>query len=736
MDTYAELFNEPSIDENDLDDPELLQQLEILSSGVPKKQAPKKQVPEKELANKQVPKKESLTMEDYTDLMDDKNIDVDLDEADLQDPHLLGELSKLSGNDTEDTPPPLLTQQEAQQQAAHYQQLALAAKKQGDKQMALDYLRQSKAISREYSESIQTSEPIPAAVEEEARHSIHSKAKREPTLPPPAAATATVTMSTSISTPPPPPTPVSLEKAQKLLALVAKRQKEYKQAAIHYKTLGNSSAAKEMIQHSKELLRLGVQINQGRISDFDTVERSILPAPPMDLGRGPISIPSSYPNVALHSPESQLNDQIAICHRLSLQHTAHTAYVGYSKSLKENNVYDQLEKALVADRLLMTSQDTLPSFHYEQVEYTYTHTIDSIPANQMELRIIKASGLPTLDIATVLEPYVTYDFGGWPPENSPQSALGKGETGVKRDTEPVFDVAVPVPISRTSRVFLRYLQRKKLVLEVWHNKYSLGVFRRPVSLGKVTLPLDRLLTKTSLQGDFDILDSGRKKTGGKLSIALSVREPLAGSDTVKKTEPWLVVDGTGDFTLNLLVSTGLVPAHRRTTAIAVSHSSPPPSPLSEQTQAQAQAQAQAQVQTQTQTQTQASPFLNNTSHTPNTVLEEAEEEHNSVDSLVSNMVLEHEIKCVEAALAKHSNESLIERQQALAIKMNMLVIQVQTGMLDMETYLASVQTRMERDRQLAVIFKQHGKLGLAKEALLRKKMMQQELEEAREAMES
>lgn len=102
------------------------------------------------------------------------------------------------------------------------------------------------------------------------------------------------------------------------------------------------------------------------------------------------------------------------------------------------------------------------------------------------------------------------------------------------------------------------------------------------------------------------------------------------------------------------------------------------------------------------------------------------------------MVLEHEMSAVDAAIASgqsdKSKDDLIDRKQALEIKMNMLVIQVQTGLLDMETYLQNVQKRMEADLKLALIFKKHKRLDLAKLALVRKKIMQNEIDEARAAM--
>jgi hypothetical protein len=122
----------------------------------------------------------------------------------------------------------------------------------------------------------------------------------------------------------------------------------------------------------------------------------------------------------------------------------------------------------------------------------------------MEFKIMRATSLPTLDISTKLEPFVTWDFGGWPPENTAQAAMNKGETPVVSGINPEYDFSIQIPISRTNRLFTRYLQRKKLTIEVFHNKYTYGVFRRPTSLGKVVTPMDRLLTKSSISGIFDV----------------------------------------------------------------------------------------------------------------------------------------------------------------------------------------------------------------------------------------
>ncbi|KAI9023819.1 hypothetical protein CLU79DRAFT_748331 [Phycomyces nitens] len=735
--------------DSDLDDPDLLNQLQALSAlGGPKqvKKTPKRTVDM------------HVDIDAYAALADEKDIEVEFDESDLNDPNLLSELSQLSGGNhtipmeigdtipedaASDVDNQAISPDEVQQQISHYQKLALAAKKQGDKQLAITYLRQSKALAQKYpdlSKPTTISTTLPPS---------------EPSLPPPEPTLPSPPPPPEPSLPPPPPpkdirppeppivptretsptTPRQDEsqetqaQTRQLLALIVKRQKEYKEAGLHYKKLGNMTVAKEMIRQSKELLRIGVQLNQGKIGDLDALEKSIVAEPNMDLGDGKIRTLNPVTNslVSTKQLEAQLNYQIDVCHNLASQHATPTTS---SKLLCESNVFHQLEKALAADLVVLSSDSTTPPFHFEQVQYTYKNSLDHIPANQMEFKIGKATGLQTLGVATVLEPFVTFDFGGWPPENSDQAALGKGETGVQKGTEPDFDFSVQIPISRTNRAFLRYLQRKKLVIEVWHNKYSYGLFRRPVSLGKVQLPMERLLTKTSIAGDFDILDGGRKKTGGQIHIEVNVKEPLGGNDIVKRSEQWVIIDGFRHPTLQLLAAAGLVSGDTGAIVSSVTASATAAMPATTPASI-----AAAAIPTpHTPPKTAPVSAVQDTKEPTNAVLEEAIEELNNTESLVSNVVLDFEIKKVDAALARQTTDALLDRKQQLEIKMNMLIIQVQTGMLDMDTYLAAVQTRMDRDRQLAVLFKQHKRLDLAKEALMRKKLMQDELTEAREAM--
>ncbi|KAI9257469.1 hypothetical protein EDC94DRAFT_614519 [Helicostylum pulchrum] len=789
-------------DDLDMNDPDLLKQLQELSSSTPK---PKP----KPLPKKPQVQAMEIDIDSYAALAQgDDDIHVDLDENDFSDPHLLNELSSLSSgthrqpnqnvselinmgftqdqavkaldmfdNDLEraanylfDSPTDMdtttedyhRTEQEQekessdpcywQEKALEYKKLALAAKKNGDKSNAVALLRESKVYNQKYQDlleiqPVQQSEPVinptPPPPAREPTPSSPTPPRREITPPP------------REPTPPPPtpsppqPTAQDLKKVQELLGKVVTLQKQYKEAALHYKGLGNSSATKQMIRTSKVLLQTGLKLKNGDITDLRLVK---LPdAPNMTLGDGKIrQVSEATSGVGINSYqqiESQLTYQINICHNLSIQNGISGQKKGSSKILSDSqDNYTKVEHALSTDlvslRSYQSNNQNIPSLHYEQVNYTYKNILDNIPDNMMEFKIIRAISLPTLDISVNLDPFATWDFGGWPPENTAQAAMNKGETPIVTGVNPQYDFSIMIPISRTNRLFTRYVQRKKLTVEVFHNKYTYGLFRRPVSLGKIVLPMDRLLTKASISGVFDLLDSSRKKTGGKIEIQVNLREPLTGEDIVKRSERWLVLDSFGSTASQCMALAGLTVdgPYTNPNAPQLESSSAVNSPVVNSLV------PQEEVAEESPRPAVSTPLKSRVSSPDTTAIDTeetselklAEEEFNSVDNIVSNMVMEHELGLVNAGLASKqsakSKEDLMDRKQALEIKMNMLVIQVQTGMLDMNTYLENVQKRLESDRRLAIVFKKHHRLDLARAALVRKKIMQVELDEARTAM--
>ena len=114
----------------------------------------------------------------------------------------------------------------------------------------------------------------------------------------------------------------------------------------------------------------------------------------------------------------------------------------------------------------------------------------------------------------------------------------------------------------------------------------------------------------------------------------------------------------------------------------------------------------------------------------------------SVDLLVSNLVIQHEIDTVNAQITTFESQrktvpdDLTDRKNSLDIKQNLLVIQVQTGQLTMDKYLDQVRANITSCKKLALVLKKAGKLEEAKKALGRSKIMESEVKEVEEAMAS
>jgi tetratricopeptide (TPR) repeat protein len=323
------------------------------------------------------------------------------------------------------------------QKAQEYQKLALAAKKQGDKRKAVELLRESKAYKQKYDDVAvlaqselnndkQEEQPLPVQrdqtppLEEETVYIQQQQQQRTPTPPP--------MTSPQVSIP-----AAKLEKAQETLQQVIKLQKEYKEAALHYKNLGNLSVARQMVKTSKELLHTGIQLKNGEIFDANLPSR-----PDMSLGDGKMHqvVEQPYTNISSTSQiENQLAYQLNVSHNLAIQNSTNKKN---KMTMSNRDHFAALEHALQADVLSLkgNSSDEIPPLHFEQVNYTYQNVIDTIPSTMMEFKIIKATSLPTLDISTHLEPFVTWDFNGWPPENAAQAAMNKGETPIAQGIEP------------------------------------------------------------------------------------------------------------------------------------------------------------------------------------------------------------------------------------------------------------------------------------------------------------
>jgi hypothetical protein len=98
----------------------------------------------------------------------------------------------------------------------------------------------------------------------------------------------------------------------------------------------------------------------------------------------------------------------------------------------------------------------------------------------------------------------------------------------------------------------------------------------------------------------------------------------------------------------------------------------------------------------------------------------------SVDNLFSNDVLEAEVTRLQKL---PQDEGVTLRLQQVEAKMQILIVQVQTGRLTMEGYTEQVQKKIQEERDAAKQLVAAGCKQSAMNALRRAKIMQAELEE-------
>ncbi|CAJ0843067.1 9766_t:CDS:2 [Entrophospora sp. SA101] len=405
--------------------------------------------------------------------------------------------------------------------------------------------------------------------------------------------------------------------------------------------------------------------------------------------------------------QTQLEAQSSLCHTIA-------AHYLKSGNKKQAALYLRYKNSFKADLNSLVSYSNhdkdVPAFHYQEVSYEIENIFPELAANDMEICIERAWNLGNKEVnGNDVVAYVNWNVA-WPPEGSPGAGSGKGDTSTSdRGMNPEFNFKKRIDIVR-SRPFQRYLERKKATFEVFHYK---GFLRKSISLGKATIKLDTLLKKSEIHDVLELVDHVRKPTGGKLEIRIRLRTPYSQSEIITKTEKWLIIDEFNkDFT-NSVTS----PPKKPTT----SSSSPPPASVASSSK--------------TKEQNVSQSLITSNTEAINTGKDD-------VENIASNLVLQNEIELITnqittlEAQRKPIPEDLLDRQNELEIKMNLLLISVQTNELTMAEYIERVKASIVNCKKLALFFKKAGKLDEAKKALRRSKIMEDEVKEVEEAIKN
>lgn len=503
------------------------------------------------------------------------------------------------------------------------------------------------------------------------------------------------------------------------MEMLKQRFEQYKAAYAQYKEAGDTGQAKVTLAAIKTINELSQAIQQGK---------------PIDLSKVP---PEPFVVIVPRLDEVE-QQRLAAFAKLENEFTAQIKAVHeQAKKLKDSPLREDKQKAVDMYRrqkemmedlkVIIAARESgqpLPRHRYEvkqtQEELVFSHLRDY----EMEVGVVRCLHLPVpKEIATV-ESYVYITFP-YPKAETPQVIKSPSVT---KSLDPVYNFVGKLEIER-KKSFLRLCERKRpITFEIYHRK----LLGRDVLLGKGELSLEGLINKCEVTELVDILKpTSRKATGGKLEVCLRLRTPLQGKDVRVREEKVLVLDPTAPGPV--VAAPAPVPAttqpaqpESRSPTLPASPpstpqpavtagptaaapkspvpSTPPPKPAPKPAPASPQAGA---------------PPFNLDSYEPD-----------SVDNMISNNVLEEELRRTDLALKQSpKNEDLLDRKQQIQLKINMLQIQVETGLLTMEVYVQRLEQKIKEERAIAQLLVKSGNKEAAKQVLTRVKIMEKELTE-------
>ena len=483
--------------EEDLNDPSLLAELAELvgdeekpvpvASRAPKKAALSSRIPSPKVAEKEPVPRPAAPMEatveieiPYIPQVDEDIGELVLTDADMNDPALLNELMKVAGNDLavseeeedvalkievgssastsvvkeEQTVPESristtrnskvaaeslesklkLTNVQMLQKYVQIEKVsALNKKRAGDKDGAMESLRNAKELQKRIDELVASTSVSPVLADPDEKAVIKPKAIDSQA------------------------TPLDLEalSSEKKLALES-RCLDFKKAALSFKKAGDMEKAKEMLAVSKNIqVAIDTSNASFQLPDLPAISQSYNQSQtgPLAVAQsaastsasstrksnattGPSTNPSSTENSDLvNHLISTLDQQITLCAKLSAQY--------FSSNQKDLALdFHKRKKNLLQDKETLVSMKSLkfdPSvmpfrFHYSVLEYNIAQSNPDLALDQAEISVSKGVDITVKGEA---EAYtgVTLDFG-WPSTEAGTLPEGKFETKTAKGMAP------------------------------------------------------------------------------------------------------------------------------------------------------------------------------------------------------------------------------------------------------------------------------------------------------------
>jgi len=440
------------------------------------------------------------------------------------------------------------------------------------------------------------------------------------------------------------------------------------------------------------------------------------PAAPPPKPAAPPPKPAAPPrNQVLDTIEAQLHSQIEVLTEVAKDALKKGDKDGAREMVREKQHYlNDLEftKLLRAQPSL-----ALPKCRYEERKRTREVRYDDLSEAEMEFSVVRVTGVEKLThsqeplFVLVQLPY---------PSNDSMTDI-RSPPFVLSDSD--FKFVHSMQIDRKSRAFLRLLQNRKLEIRIFQTVPKQWFKASdPVELGHVNVLFKDLLTRSEILGVFDVVNSNRRPLGPKIQARIRLREPLTGKDIRDVTDRFLILERDTPPAPTTPTTNRPAPASPAVTTNTPKTSTPKP-PLTP-------------------------PTPNNTrpaaSAAVGTPEDDELDDYDNADKIVSYEVLEAEIALVDqqaeesAKQGKAASNDMAERKQALELRKQLLMLDIQMGRLTPELYMKNLQESILWNKKMAVRLKQKGGpyLTAARTALRRAKVMEKEIQEAQQAAAS
>ncbi|KAJ2711565.1 hypothetical protein H4R19_003185 [Coemansia spiralis] len=555
-----------------------------------------------------------------------------------------------------------------------------------------------------------------------------------------------------------------------LLQTVLGRQDEFKQAALSAKRQGDMARAREMLVHMKELQAAAAAIRSGQAlpPGFELPARpaSHVPPPePVTPAFRPVPAPAVTPKrKSTAAAAAAMQHEAATDHgdwgfdsiatsidamkeRLShqLDEATRLAEHFYRSGDKQQALeFHRLKKQATADLAMLGSyaangRQQPPPFLHRMVQWTApAEQRRDIGVEQLQVAIgrVSSSG----DLAATLggrsDFYVHWELG-WPRD--------KGTRGYTRtirfsefddsggSVDACYTHAIDMVDRQNTRPLQRWADRARLTVELY--KY-MGLLWGSQLIGRAALPLAALRTQSEAAATVEIkavadslTRSGRPLPGGPVfvNVAARLRLPLSNApEATARSEHWIFID-----TATPARDPASSPVSNPVSNPASNPASDPVELASEPAKPVSIAPPLPQGQTPGPRSTPAS--------TDGETADDIAAKLDLVEGVVSNAALELELQLIPARIKAAGDEDAVRELQSLeaAVKLRMGVVaaQVEAGVLTIQAYMAAVTAEAAEAKRWALAAKRGGRKDVAVRALQRAKAMQAELDEMAAAMD-